>query len=184
MYNNLAELLLFPFTKNEAKHMRLIGIDPGTTYSGLVIWNEETHKVDASEGAMPNDELLVWLRTRGWNQWGCNDCETLVVEALSPRGMNLDRNTFATIALTGRLQEIGYNSPLDTVLLERDVIKRTLLGRTNLPGADSKLSTLLKDEAGPKGTKAEPGPCFGVAKHAWQALAAVWAYRQMQREAI
>lgn len=160
--------------------MQYIGIDPGTTVSGVVIWSDVDHKVVWTDGKIENDVLLNWLRRCYWLNYGT--CTALIVEALSPRGMSLDRNTMATIKLTGRLEEIGHNSTLETILMERDVIKRELLGRTNLPGADSKIRSLLVDEAGPKGTKKEPGPTFGVSNHAWQALGAVWAWMQQKRE--
>jgi hypothetical protein len=162
--------------------MRIIGIDPGTSKSGLVIWNEDAHRVDHCVNGIRNLELLTWLELHHWHH-DAGECQGLVIETLSPRGMSLDRNTFATIFLTGQLHRlVSHDTPLMPVLMERDQIKRELLGRTNVPGADSKITALLRDEAGEKGTKANPGPCYGMAGHAWQALGAVWAWRQQQRE--
>jgi len=166
--------------------MRILGLDPGTRVTGVVVFDsEEGHdgQVLFADGAMDN-ALVLQMMERGGLPY---EPSRVVIETMSPRGMNLGRDTFDAIFFAGRLYQQAAaqvrNLCLDGVNpVERDTIKRVLLGRTNLPGADSKLRQLLLDEVGPKGTKRAPGPTYGVSKHAWQALAAVWAFLYILRE--
>lgn len=157
--------------------MRYLGIDPGTTHSGVVVWADDERRVLYADN-VENYELrknfgplLV--------QYAPYLC---VLETLSPRGMALGNSTFQTLVWVGRFIEVAWRYDVTAKLMTRDEIKRELLGRTNVPSADSKIVQLLKDEVGEKGTKKAPGPTYGVSKHAWQALGAVWAYRQRERE--
>lgn len=172
----------------------IIGIDPGTTHSGAVVWVERTARVAWSNQAVPNEQAREWLRAgifdgQHWVRGMPADDyvsefrnATIVIEALSPRGQVVGWDTFKTIAWVGRLQEAAEFRFLDVVLIHRDEIKRELLGRSNIKAADSHIRQYLVDTIGPKGVKREPGPTFGVAGHAWQALGAVQAVRQ-QRQA-
>lgn len=160
--------------------MIILGLDPGTTSTGVVIYDCEKAIVTYAAGEMDNEQVRdgflddIWVEGHGVNRF--------VIETMSPRGLSLGKDTMRTIRWTGRFEELCYQSLGRVELMQRDTIKRVLLGRTNLPAPDSKIRQLLVDEVGPKGTKKAPGPTFGVSKHAWQALGAVWAHLYQLRE--
>lgn len=164
--------------------MRIVGIDPGPEISGLVLYCTRHRRVLAAHPRLPTVDALALVRAGRYPVGsGTEFYSGLVLETLSPRGMALGRATFQTIEWVGRLREAGEGriahmrrcglAGLWVQTVERDTIKRELLGRSNVAGADAHIRQYLLDRVGPKGTKAAPGPAYGVSGHAWAALAAV-----------
>lgn len=175
--------------------MRIVGIDPGPEVSGAVLYCTRHRRVLAAYPKLPTPEALQLARAGRFPVGSGTEFYTgLVLETLSPRGMALGRATFATIEWTGRLREAGEGrieymrrcglAGLWVATVERDEIKRCLLGRSNVAGADAHIRQVLLDQVGPKGTKAAPGPTYGVAAHAWAALAAVIVAVRTRTEAL
>lgn len=164
--------------------MILLGLDPGTTVTGAVIYNCSEARVVYAANKLDNELVREALFSDHWlESFGVN---FYIIESMSPRGATLGHDTMTAIRWIGRFEELCCQSLGEhrVELMPRDTIKRVLLGRTNLPKADSLIRQLLLDEVGPKGTKKAPGPTFGVSGHAWQALAAVWAHLYMVREGV
>lgn len=161
--------------------MRILGIDAGTTHSGLVLFDTEAKAVVYAMAQAVNDRVLSICRND--DLVGGEMCyDEVVFEALSPQGQVLGHSTFDTIMWVGKLSEAAqYQADVlgipETVhLIRRNEIKKRLLGRTNIAGADKHIRQVLVDQVGPKGTKREPGPTYGCSSHSWAALAAVWAH--------
>jgi len=86
---------------------------------------------------------------------------------MSPIGANLGHETFDTLVNVGRIVE-RLRLPKEQLITRRDV-KRHLLGRVS--GNDAQVRMALEERFGPKGTKANPGPLYGIKGHHLAALA-------------
>ena len=147
----------------------VFAIDPGPLHSGWVIWTgAKVHDC----GVMGNDELLRVLL----NRLPHHD-ETLAVEMIASYGMAVGREVFDTCVWVGRFQQ-AWHSPASVRLVYRKEVKSFLCG--SMKAKDANIRQALIDLVGDKGTKAAPGPTYGVKSHAWPALAvAVTAAHQM-----
>tara|TARA_R100001163_G_scaffold64377_1_gene58445 strand:+ start:3371 stop:3886 length:516 start_codon:yes stop_codon:yes gene_type:complete len=164
--------------------MHILGIDPGTRASGLVLFDMTDGHVKHADKAIDHDDLMCAFYNERLDVGGSPlagglalTWDQVVIECLSPAGQVIGHDTFDTIFWVGRMFEAARGPKMPGVeLLTRNEIKKRLLGRTNIPGADKHIRQVLVDQVGPKGTKREPGPTFGCSSHSWAALAAVWAY--------
>lgn len=144
----------------------ILGIDPGPRTCGVVgveLIGAQLRVTDAW-ARYQTRELLGDIRSN-------LGAEVVLVEGVSPRAQRLGRDTLETIVLAARLAEASAGE-----LIERDLVRRAILGSDwSKPGSDARIRTLLLEHVGPKGTKSDPGPTYGVSSHAWQALAVVAA---------
>ena len=164
--------------------MRILGIDPGEHTSGVVLLDPAPYvrviwggRVIWADKAVPNERLLAWLRcgtmqpdhNLGWTD--------VVLETLVPYGLSFGWSTLRTAELIGQIREAAAHHPptVEVHELTRLEVLQTLFG-SKPANADSAVLQLCQAEIGPKGTKASPGPTYGVSGHAWQALGAVWAH--------
>ena len=147
----------------------VFAIDPGPTQSGWVQWDGA--RVGYC-GVLPNDELLRILLNRR-----APHPETLAIEMIASYGMAVGREVFETCVWVGRFQQ-AWHSPASVRLVYRKEVKSFLCG--SMKAKDANIRQALIDLVGGKGTKAAPGPTYGVKSHAWPALAvAVTAAHQM-----
>jgi hypothetical protein len=148
--------------------MRLImGVDPGSSESAYVVW-AHTHVVD--QGHLPNRDLLKLIEAKGSDS-------LLVLEQLARMGQDIGASVLETAFWSGQFAHAAriYDR------IPRMVIKRALTGRTNTKDKDVRASLLLRfgGQAKAMGTKAAPGPLYGVASHRWSALAVAVVYSDM-----
>lgn len=164
----------------------LLAIDPGTTQSGWVIF--EDGRVSSSD-VSDNDAVLKIVRC-----WSRDD--DVAIEMIAGMGMAVGQTTFDTCVWIGRFQQ-AYARPEAVRFVRRHAVKLHLCG--NSRAKDSNIRQALLDmfpaTGGGKvpqiGVKSNPGPLYGVTSHAWSALAvAVTALdsmtdgvRRMNREA-
>jgi hypothetical protein len=145
----------------------IIGIDPGNEQSAFVELNDTT-VVDM--GILDNHAMLHRLerpsQTRGLE---------LAIEMVAPMGMPIGRTTMHTLMWIGRYtqhwEELTGRTP---TLIERHAVKRHICNHT--AAKDSNIIASLADRYGgspqaAKGTKAAPGPLYGIKADIWQALA-------------
>jgi hypothetical protein len=135
----------------------LLAIDPGTTESGWVLFDGK--RVLAS-GVYPNKILL--------SDTYASRPEVLAIEMIASYGMPVGREVFETCVWIGRFQQ-AWCEPEKTRLVYRRDVKLHLCG--NPRAKDANIRQALIDKLGPVGTKAAPGPLYGVKSHAWAALA-------------
>lgn len=144
----------------------ILGIDPGTTRSGYAIYDRELHRVLES-GVLSNPDVLVMLADAPYR---------LVIEMIANMGMPAGKETFETVRWIGRFQQ-RYHAPESVEFVYRTAVKLHLCGtcRAKDPNVRQALIDLFPPTGGGKtpqiGTTKEPGPLFGVASHAWPALA-------------
>lgn len=146
--------------------MNLLAIDPGTEQSGWCVLSNGA-ETDVTRfwrvlgsGVMPNAEMLTSA-----GAWRHN---SLAIEMIASYGMPVGRETFETVRWIGRFQQ-AWHSPEEVRLVYRRDVKLYLCG--SMKAKDANVRQALIDKLGPVGTKASPGPLYGVKSHAWSALA-------------
>lgn len=151
--------------------MTIIAIDPGTTRSGVCVYDGSRV---ISSGVMENGLVLAML--------SISSHERLAVEMIASYGMAVGREVFETCVWIGRFQQ-AWPRPDEVEFIYRKDVKMHLCGtpRAKDPNVRQALLDLFARTGGgaiPQvGTKAKPGPLYGVSSHAWAALAvAITAY--------
>ena len=146
--------------------MIVLGIDPGPTVSGVVWFDLERQAVIKANGEMPNAELLEIVRAG-------DSFDMLAMEVIKAMYAHVGESTVLTIRFMGRIEEAVEHHGKPSVCMSPQEIKKEVCGTAS--AKDPAVRQAIIDRLGDKGTKAEPGPTYGVSKHAWRALAAVLA---------
>jgi hypothetical protein len=135
--------------------MKILGVDPGTTQSGYVLFDGRVLQA----GVMPNEDLLKIIAD--------DRSDVFAIERIVSYGTVVGDETFQTVHWAGRFQQ-AWACPDEVRLIRRLDVKKSL----GLMGSakDKHVNAALLEQIGPKGTKANPGPTYGVASHAWAAL--------------
>ena len=141
--------------------MIILSIDPGTTHSGVVRYDSIASRVLFAASAMDNHDLLRIVQD--------DNGPCLAIEIMENQGRaQVGSSTFDTMRWVGRFQQ-AWHSPDQVRLVGRRREKRALGLKAG--AKDSDVRRALIAQIGLVGTKSEPGPCYGVAGHAWSALA-------------
>ncbi len=139
--------------------MRILAIDPGTTYSGVVhLLNGRA--CDAA--VLPNADIIDLVE-----QAELFDIDTLAIEMIASYGMAVGREVFETCVWIGRFQQ-AWRTPDEVRLVYRRDVKLHLCGSPK--AKDPNIRQALIDLLGKPGTKKAPGGTYGVTSHAWAAL--------------
>ena len=135
-----------------------MGIDPGTTQSGVVMW---TDNIIGWPDVIPNEDVLGWIQE--------HNPDVVAIEWIQAMGMAVGKEVFETCLWAGRFVERANSCGISCRCVPRGVIKlhHCMSPRAN----DSNIAQALRDKYGEKGTKKEPGFFYGVKSHAWQACA-------------
>lgn len=157
--------------------MRIFAIDPGTTKSAFVHYDDCLPAGAPSpildKGIVENAEMLSTLRELELNA-------QVVIEMVASYGMPVGREVFETVRWTGRFQEAAGGESVD--FLYRKDVKMHLCN--SMRAKDGNIRQALLDLFPPAGggktpqvgTKKEPGPLFGVSKDIWAALGVAVTY--------
>lgn len=144
---------------------RILALDPGPEQTGWVLY--DVHRV-VDSGVEKNDELLEQLVET-------LNAEVLAIEMIASYGMPVGREVFETCVWIGRFQQ-SWHSPEAVRLVYRKDVKLHLCGSPRAKDANVRqaLIDLFPRTGGgatPQiGTKAKPGPLYGISTHAWPAL--------------
>jgi hypothetical protein len=140
--------------------MRILAVDPGTTYSGWCVWDGAVHAF----GVDANAEVLAMLSA---NTQGA---DVVALEMVASYGMPVGAEVFRTVWWTGRFAEawIRHRGEHPIEVFRKEVKLHHCL---NARAKDANVRQALIDRLGPKGTKSEPGPTYGITSHVWPALA-------------
>lgn len=142
----------------------ILAIDPGTNESGWCLYNGQ-RVVEC--GVMTNDLILKGLVGKAIS------ADLLALEMIASYGMPVGREVFETCVWIGRFIQ-AWNG--NYRLIYRKDVKLHLCGTTKAkdPNVRQALIDLFPATGGGKtpqiGTKAQPGPLYGVSSHAWPAL--------------
>lgn len=145
-------------------------IDPGPVESGWVILNPD--KSIRAYGITDNETLVGMIE-----QWP----GILAIEMIASYGMPVGKEVFETCLWIGRYIQAHNLSRLvrAALLVYRKDVKMFLCGTVR--AKDSNIRQALLDWFGPAGTKAKPGPTYGIKSHIWPALGvAVTALKQLE----
>jgi len=160
------------------KQEPVLFIDPGTTHSGVVIFDGEN--VLYHNSSFENLGLLYFIKECIAN----DNPSMMVIEGMACYGMAVGETIFDTVEWIGRFREaFGFD---ETRKLYRPDIKLFLCGSARAKGANVRRRILdifpaTGGGATPeKGTQKQPGPLYGVSSHALSALAVglTWFYGQ------
>ena len=148
----------------------IVGIDPGTTQSAYC---ELFDGKPQSSAIVPNAAMLDMLRGRYGNCW-LPDSDLLAIEMVAAMGMPVGKEIFETVRWIGRFQEAWEKRGGTVQLVYRREVK--LFHCESSRANDATIRAALLDRYGPGraiavGTKASPGPCYGIKADCWSALA-------------
>lgn len=135
----------------------LLAIDPGTTHSGYVLYDEGP----VSAGVLDNHDML---------QIVADHCGAVAIEMIASYGMAVGAEVFETCVWIGRMVQVAG---VDRVrLVYRREVKLHLC--SSVRAKDPNVRQALIDRWGGKakaiGTSKNQGPLYGVKSHAWAAL--------------
>jgi hypothetical protein len=152
--------------------VKIIAIDPGTSKSAFVIYDEGDGIL--STGTATNEGLLIKLRENE------EHCDLVVVEMIEGMGMAVGREVFETCVWIGRFID-SFEDGWHFEFVTRREEKLLLCG--SMRAKDKNVRQALIDMHGARGTKKNPGPTYGVTGDAWSALAVatVWDERRKGR---
>jgi hypothetical protein len=142
----------------------VLAIDPGTTQSGFVTMDGDRL---ISSGMMPNHEMLALVS---------GHVGEVAIEMVASYGMAVGKEIFETVRWIGRFQQAARAPEAVRLIYRRDV-KLHVCGSVKAKDSNVRQSLLdmFPGTGGGKtpqiGTKALPGPLYGVSSHAWSALA-------------
>lgn len=151
--------------------MRVLAIDPGTTQSAWCLLDDDGMPVGF--GIAQNESVLHNLPSCfGY------EADVCVIEMVQNYGTAVGQDVFRTIWWTGRFAQawfLTYGKEPDELL--RSAVKLHLCGRVAKVTDSNVRQSLINvygGEGGEKaavGRKASPGPCYGITKDVWAALA-------------
>jgi hypothetical protein len=155
--------------------MNLLCIDPGTTTSGVVIYDGKN--ILESYPEIDNEELIHNAGLMGLP-------DRMAIEMVACYGMPVGRETFETCVWIGRFIERFQG---DYEFVYRKDVKLALCNSMRAKDANIRQAILDRFPAtgGGKipqvGIKKQPGPLYGVSRHSWSALAVGLTWFDMQR---
>jgi hypothetical protein len=147
----------------------ILGIDPGPEQSAWVVYDPISPEPIIEFDKGPNELLLTMVRKRG------DEFDHLAIEMIASYGMPVGKEVFDTCVWIGRFSE-AWN--ICWGWLHRPVYRKDVKMHLchSMRANDGNVAQALRDRLGPKGTKKAPGPCFGISKDVWQALAVAVTY--------
>lgn len=158
---------------------RVIGLDPGSTRSGVVVWDPLAPAAVVSADLWSNEETRVALRT---DILRVHRPAVLVLEMPVASGMPASNDLFITIRWIGRFVESWAG---EVAYVHRPDVKLHVCG--SRAARDPNVRAALIDRFGGAlaiGTKRMPGPLYGVVEDMWAALAVAVTYGDQLREGV
>lgn len=151
---------------------RILAIDPGSERSAYLMFDADERRI-GGKGIVSNHEMILGLRSGAW----IFATDAVVIEQIESYGMAVGREVFETVHWAGRFTEAAY--PIPVVQLPRRAVKLAICGDSR--AKDANIRQALLDRFGgsaAKGTKAKPGPLYGISKDVWSALAIAVTYSE------
>ncbi len=163
----------------------ILAIDPGFEQSAWLVLQDGRPALIGSTpsgapmhcfGIDPNADLLDSLRVGGLPNGLLTAVDVVVIEQIESFGMAVGREVFETVRWAGRFEEAAY--PTTVVQMPRRAVKTHLCGSAK--AKDPNVRQALVDRFGGdsryRGSKAAPGPLYGISKDVWSALAIAVTY--------
>lgn len=144
--------------------MIVLGIDPGSEQSGVVLWDSENNVV-VQASVIINSVVLIVISGNGIPVLP----DLVAIERIRGYGITAGNDTFDTCEWVGRFEQAALAEAFRVVKVPRKDVKRHLCGNTTTN--DKYVRQALIDRFGAVGTKKAPGPLYGISGHMWSALA-------------
>lgn len=178
--------------------MKLLAIDPGTTHSGMVVYDTVARQV-LDYGKLDNRQLVSDITDMHLE---ADKPAHLACEMVGCYGQQAGRSLFMTCVWVGRFIE-AWDGPYNLILRRGrwgpepettgaegrfDGVTMCLCGSARVTDANVRQAIIDRFPAtgGGKtpqiGLKAQPGPLFGVRKDAWSALAVALTFAEALRD--
>lgn len=148
--------------------MRILAIDPGPEVSGVVWYGTEAKEVVAPFSAANNFDVAAYIKNVR------PSCDILAFEMIASYGMPVGESVFETLLWAGRFCEIfGWEKSRKVY---RKEVTSFLCGSSKAKDANVRQAIIDRfpgtgaGKVPQVGTKSQPGPLYGVSKHAWSAL--------------
>ena len=161
-------------------NMIVLAVDPGTTESAYVLWDNGLRRI-AAHGKVSNWEMLEVLTDAcsPLNTHVTTHADAFVLEMVASFGMPVGREVFETVRWIGRYCERWYAyTGREPELMYRRGVKLHLCGSARAKDANVRQAVL--DQFGGKenavGKKAKPGVLYGIKGDCWSALAVALTY--------
>lgn len=149
--------------------MKILGIDPGTTESGWVIYDTENHSI-IDKGIWNNEKVLDAIAAFGFG--------VVAIEMVASYGMPVGKETFETVYWIGRFAEKARSFGICVKrYYKKTDINPTICFNSNVKDAMIRraLLDMFPKTGGGKepsiGTKKQPGALYGISSHMFPALA-------------
>ena len=148
--------------------MKILAIDPGNELSA---WCLLSDGVPVRFEKEPNAQVLTRLR-EDISQWA--GAELLAIEMIASYGMAVGKEVFDTCLWIGQFKEAWESRGRTIRLVYRREVK--IFHCESVKASDSNIRASIIDRFGPGkskaiGTKAAPGPLYGIKGDEWSALA-------------
>ncbi len=147
----------------------ILGLDPGTVQSAYCAL---AGGIPEETATVPNETMLDMLTGRLGAWLPASDI--LALEMVASYGMPVGKDVFDTVRWIGRFEQAwAHRGGIVTLVYRREV---KLFHCETSKANDASIRAALLDRYGPGralaiGTKAAPGPCYGIRKDEWSALA-------------
>lgn len=160
--------------------MLILAIDPGPEKSSWVCWQAGEERVVAGDDQRENADLAKHLKAqlRGLSVWA-PDAERLVIERPVVLGGKAPTAALMETSRWAGVFEGAWPGEVDRLTYHRVRAHLTRCGSANEAAVrEALISRFAPSGYGPqgKGTKANPGPFYGVAGHMWSAVAVAVAW--------
>jgi hypothetical protein len=156
----------------------VLAIDPGTTHSAWLIYRDGTV---LDFGHVANEGVIEMLRREAYED------TTVAIEMIASYGMSVGREVFETCVWIGRFAQVAIDANQGVEYVYRKDVKLHVCGTPRAKDANIRQALLDRFErtGGGKtpqiGTKAKPGPLYGISSHVWSALAVAVTYSDTKR---
>lgn len=146
--------------------MHVLALDPGPVKTAYVYYDCDRECV-RDAGHVDNDDVLRMLGS------DAGDAAPVVSETIQSYGMAVGESTFETAFWIGRFWQESLRCQRPFHRVKRSDVKLHLCHSARAKDANVRQALIdMYTGTGPAvGTKANPGPLYGVAGHAWSALA-------------
>lgn len=158
--------------------MLILGIDPGPSASGLVLYGSRVEEVIRSKSAASLADVRAEMAELVPGQ------DLVIIERVESYGI-AGNSLLDTAEVVGRMREYGEARGLRVeVMTRREVCRQLDVTGGGKDGQVREVCLALhgRERAVAVGSKKAPGPLYGVSGHAWQALGLVLAW--MRRDAL
>lgn len=156
--------------------MLILGIDPGTTKSAWVLWDDE--KEDIILRSIDENAHLAGRFTGLCKEF--QDAE-IAIEMVASYGMAVGKEVFETCVWIGVfLRSLSKSDCIHDHFVYRKDVKLNLCG--SVKAKDANIRQALIDRFGEPGSKKNPGKLYGVSKDIWSALAVAVTFSDLRKQ--